>query len=272
MTNKIYLNSTFSYREDTLKNWQTANPVLERGEISFVRDGYDGKFVKIGDGHTPWNTLPYAPLPKGEKGEQGLQGEKGVDGKDYVLTEADREEIADMAKPVIAQTYSPESENAQSGKAVAEALANAGGEKTWTLLHDITLTEAVDGITLDTNCKEVYVEGIFNMSEDNAGQPVSVFFQPKSGKRLTNGGVTISASALKLYMRGEISLAPNGRLKGLLNVDANSLGYTKYSVESTLSQNFANAEGNISGINIQLSNSPVQALMEIGSTIKVWGR
>ena len=93
MANKIYLNSTFGYREDTLNNWLKENPVLERGEISFVRDGENGKFLKIGDGHTPWNLLSFAPLPKGakgekgdkgDKGEQGLQGEKGADGKDAV--------------------------------------------------------------------------------------------------------------------------------------------------------------------------------------------
>lgn len=117
MANKIYLNSTFGYREDTLKNWQTANPVLEKGEISFVRDGYDGKFVKIGDGHTAWNSLPFAPLPKGEKGdkgEKGVDGKDGVNGKDgadYVLTEADKAEIARMIggwKTLIDTTLSAE--------------------------------------------------------------------------------------------------------------------------------------------------------------------
>ena len=61
---------------------------------------------------------------KGEKGVIGPQGEKGADGKDYLLTEADKKEIAEMAKPKIDQTYTPDSENAQSGKAVAQALEN----------------------------------------------------------------------------------------------------------------------------------------------------
>ena len=49
---------------------------------------------------------------KGEKGEQGIQGEKGDKGdpgKDGVITNLD-------------QTYNSESENAQSGKAVAQAI------------------------------------------------------------------------------------------------------------------------------------------------------
>lgn len=138
MANKIYLNSTFGYREDTLKNWQTANPVLEKGEISFVRDGYDGKFVKIGDGHTAWNSLPFAPLPKGEKGdkgEKGVDGKDGVNGKDgadYVLTEADKEEIAELIEV---------------------------GGKGLQLIKDITLTEAVTSIdtTFEKPLKEIYM-------------------------------------------------------------------------------------------------------------------
>ena len=136
MANKIYLNSTFGYREDTLKNWQTANPVLERGELSFVRDGYDGKFVKIGDGHTTWNSLPFAPLPKGENG------------KDYILSDADKAKIADMAKPVIDHTYNPESENAQSGVAVAEALEPFN--RKYELIETITISEEVNTITRNT--------------------------------------------------------------------------------------------------------------------------
>ena len=48
------------------------------------------------------------------------------------------------------QTYNPESKNAQSGKAVAEALANVGGgnngKGTFTTIADITLTEEVNTI------------------------------------------------------------------------------------------------------------------------------
>ena len=113
MADKIYINSRFCYREDTFENWQKFNPVLLGGEIAFVRDGANGQFVKIGDGVTPWNELPFAPLPKGEKGDNG---------NDYVLTPEDIENIANLAKPIPDQTYSPTSENAQSGKAVAEAL------------------------------------------------------------------------------------------------------------------------------------------------------
>lgn len=146
------------------------------------------------------------------------------------------------------------------------AVGSESAENPWALLHDITLTEAVNEIALDTNCKEIYIEGVFNMSEDKGGKSVSVYLDQKNKYRLATSGATVSASDLKLYMRGEISLAPNGRLKGLLITDGNVLGYSKYPIESVLSQNFANAEGNIGGIKIQC------VTMETGSTIKVWGR
>lgn len=160
MADKIYLNSRFGYREDTLANWTKFNPLLERGEISFVRDGVDGKFVKIGDGSTLWKTLPYAPIPKGEKGAtgdtgpkgdkgdrgntgatgpQGPMGPKGEKGDDYVLTPADIETISNLARPTIDQIYSPDSENAQSGKAVAEAVE-------WIVLADVTLDETTGNV------------------------------------------------------------------------------------------------------------------------------
>ena len=106
MENKIYLNGQFGFREDTLENWVSENPVLERGEPAVIRDGGDGEWLKIGDGITAFNDLPYKKGPRGKKGEQG---EKGADGKDAVT---------DL-------TYSPKSENAQSGIAVAEALTKA---------------------------------------------------------------------------------------------------------------------------------------------------
>lgn len=259
MANKIYLNSTFGYREDTLKNWQTANPVLEKGELSFVRDGFDGKFVKIGDGHTKWNDLSFAPLPKGEKGE------KGKPGGDYVLTEADKTEIADKAKTFIDQAYNPESQNAQSGIAVAEALADS--QKQWTLLHDKTLEQTVAGITLTTNCKEVYLEGTLILSDENIGKTTSVFLQTSLARlaMFNVSGNSITETLKTVYVRGGISVAPNGRLKGLLSCDTNRLGYSKTPIESTLSTSFANADGLIEKVAIQCST------MEAGSNIKIWG-
>ena len=74
---------------------------------------------------------------KGERGETGAQGPKGADGKDgtngidgkdgYTPQKGvdyfTDEDIAGLNIPSVDQTYSPNSKNAQSGKAVAEAVA-----------------------------------------------------------------------------------------------------------------------------------------------------
>ncbi len=71
----------------------------------------------------------------------------------------------------IDQTYSPESENAQSGKAVAQALNTVGGaEQSYELIEKITTTEEVKSINFSKepdgtpyNFKKLYV--IFNIPQ-----------------------------------------------------------------------------------------------------------
>ena len=93
---KIYGDARFLPRHDTLENWQTKNPILLEAEPSYVIDGEDGKKIKFGDGVTLWNDLPYLSSNINNGGDITID-----------------------------QTYSPTSENAQSGKAVAEAISEA---------------------------------------------------------------------------------------------------------------------------------------------------
>ncbi len=71
MSTKIYANARFGFREDTLENWMANNPVLEKGEPAVVRDGENGEWLKIGDGVTEFNRLPWKKGPKGDKGDAG---------------------------------------------------------------------------------------------------------------------------------------------------------------------------------------------------------
>ena len=113
MSTKIYANARFGFREDTLENWSENNPILEKGEPAVVRDGVNGEWLKIGDGETDFNRLPWKKGPKGEQGIQGIKGDKGEQGIQGV---AGKDAVTD-------QTYDPNSPNAQSGKAVNEALS-----------------------------------------------------------------------------------------------------------------------------------------------------
>lgn len=50
------INTTFKLKRGTAARWAEVNPVLAQGEPGFV---YDLNKLKIGDGTTPWNDLPY---------------------------------------------------------------------------------------------------------------------------------------------------------------------------------------------------------------------
>lgn len=46
-------------RNDTASNWTSANPTLARGELGIE---IDNNKLKIGDGTTEWNDLPYSSI------------------------------------------------------------------------------------------------------------------------------------------------------------------------------------------------------------------
>ena len=173
---KIFIEDfIFQPARKTLAEWQSENPVLRDGEFGVVSDGTETEWLKVGDGVTAWNSLPYKKGPKGEQGikgdkgdkgdtgatgSQGIQGEKGDKGdKGDAFTYADftPEQLAGLKgekgdkgdkgdtgatgpqgpqgekgdtgpqgppgkTPETDQTYNPESANAQSGIAVAQAV------------------------------------------------------------------------------------------------------------------------------------------------------
>ena len=50
------IETTFLLKRGSAKRWAEVNPVLKQGEPGFV---YDSNQLKIGDGKTPWNELPF---------------------------------------------------------------------------------------------------------------------------------------------------------------------------------------------------------------------
>ena len=63
------INTTFRLKRGTAARWAEVNPVLDSGEPGFV---YDENRLKIGDGKTHWNDLPY------------LDGKEELSSFDYV--------------------------------------------------------------------------------------------------------------------------------------------------------------------------------------------
>ncbi len=107
MADKMFLKTTFALRSDTLENWQSINPILLMGEPAVVSDSENDEWLKVGDGQTPWQDLPW----KKAKAQ------------------------------IIEQNFNPTSENAQSGKAVAQVVTAARDEIT-PLITDLYTNKA----------------------------------------------------------------------------------------------------------------------------------
>lgn len=142
MADKIYLTGRISYREDTLENWEANNPVLERGEPAIIRDGEGSNWLKIGDGTTPWNELPYKQGPKGDA---------------YILTEADKNDIANIVED-LTTTY------------VDNAVANIVGSAPETL---DTLNELATALGEDPNFATTVANQIGNKVDKQEGKGLS---------------------------------------------------------------------------------------------------
>jgi len=71
-------NIKFQLRRSISSNWSSTNPILQAGEPGFETDTYK---LKIGDGITPWNLLPYiSGSGQGSTGPQGITGPTGTTG------------------------------------------------------------------------------------------------------------------------------------------------------------------------------------------------
>jgi len=64
-------------RRDTAANWTSANPILLAGELGHE---YDTGKMKVGDGTTNWNGLPYLTQNTGPTGPSGATGSTGPTG------------------------------------------------------------------------------------------------------------------------------------------------------------------------------------------------
>lgn len=56
------MSTRIKIRRDILANWQVTNPTAAEGELCIVTD-LNPQRIKIGDGITPFNSLPYLSLP-----------------------------------------------------------------------------------------------------------------------------------------------------------------------------------------------------------------
>ena len=81
----------YQFKRGTADRWAQLNPILAQGEPGFV---YDINKLKIGDGFTPWNALPYideaSPLETGVYNAPTHEHFPEV-GKSYIIYKAEQE-------------------------------------------------------------------------------------------------------------------------------------------------------------------------------------
>ena len=80
--------TTFRLKRGTAARWAEVNPILDQGEPGFV---YDQNRLKVGDGVTPWNDLPYID-GKREVSNFDYASEFPVIGDENVIYKAEKEQ------------------------------------------------------------------------------------------------------------------------------------------------------------------------------------
>ncbi len=187
--NRLLMRGVFGYREDTYQNWSDKNPVLSRGEPALVSDARDENWLKIGDGVTPWRELPFMHGPKGEKGERGERGERGIQGE-----KGERGEQGQSGKDAVTdQTFTPESSNAQSGIAVAQALKSVS-RGSYEVMANITIPEGYSSDSYILNAEkypaiakitDFYIEMIIPKQSEVISGVLNINAKTVSGTRIT---------------------------------------------------------------------------------------
>lgn len=162
----------------------------------------------------------------------------------------------------IDQTYSPTSENAQSGKAVAEALAAFGGE--YELIETITLEEAVKTITRNTepsgkaySFKDVFIKFSWNTTDTTKWILLEISADVKKAdafRDLMQGVGTSWVQTLNCY----------GKRLFLFSNRSTNTSYAQYGAQIPIK--YLDSNKPIDALKIQY-----QTEMPVGTVIEIWG-
>ncbi len=204
-------------------------------------------------------------------------------GKKYLITVDEDynirsiEEVVDLSDKVsvsdIDHSYNPESENAQSGKAVAEALATVG-EKEWQMLEDISLTEAVYSIAFDAgkmnSMKEVHIEG-YIVPTDTTITSQQVMFNDGAPVWQTN--VNCKATG-KFYIIMDIYKSPRSATvyDGTVSCYDYTVGGSSFKITKMSADLQEINNGLLLNSNQLVFRTTSANPMAAGTRIKVWGR
>ena len=208
-----------------------------------------------------------------------------VEGYRYKVSISPDSRVVVISRPVnlcdkvnlddVDQTYSPESPNAQSGKAVAEAISTVA-QKEWELIEDITLTEAVTEIRIPKDklrFKEIHIESLVIPSDTTiTSQKIYVAF---TGSQLWVSQANPKSTG-KLYFVADLYISPDNKIFCDGNLTANyyttSSGVSSFKTVSFYFMNDAMNYKYISGTNQDVRVYTSENGFAAGTKFKVWGR
>lgn len=163
-------------RHDTEENWNTVNPILMLGEVGYVTTGEHANMSKLGDGVTPWNSLPFTKAMLGEEVDLSVLEDVAYIYKD----EVSKVEFTDFKDADTLGGNLPEYYGRSADvDALKKAILALGGEIDGTQIEasEIVINPTIDGIT-STNIQGALseisnkVDDVAN-STDNVGYPSS---------------------------------------------------------------------------------------------------
>lgn len=202
-------------RRGTAAQWETANPILESGEIGFESDTTN---LKVGDGTSRWINLPYVaegvPGPQGDDGPQGPIGPAGPVGPEGPKGDAGPKGgsgpsgVTSAISPVL---YDPQNETVSLDEPAISIASTQVETATASKAASYTL-QATDANTIigsETVNITITVPDVF---ED--GQSVT-FVQSGTGKiTLLGSGIVINSRDGKLATFEQFSAATLVKLDG----------------------------------------------------------
>lgn len=217
------------FRRGTSAEWSSVNPILAEGELVLETDTSK---IKIGDGNTVYNSLPYGGIegptgptgadsfvtgptgPTGPKGEDGIMGVDGATGPPGPIGDLDILTNVDAATPSDGQFLRYLSSSNKWQPANIPTINNLGD------IGDVdaqSIIEGLDGDTLryDGNQWKSEVLDLSDtsgayISELVAGTGVSIFGGiPRGTSTTLEIGQDVSQSATPTFASVSVSATPN---------------------------------------------------------------
>lgn len=157
------IKTTFQLKRGTAERFATINPVLAQGEPGFE---YDKNRLKVGDGFTPWNDLPYIQGISGVENAETIDDFPAVGNENLVYKASAEKKLYQWNSTT--QSYEVLTSASESGEIPEATDIEAGITKVYTTtgsnsdgtMTQSAITEELNNINDELDDKvEVNIEG-----------------------------------------------------------------------------------------------------------------